>query len=175
MVRKHFTAVKNTNATIPTFSSKPFEGEYKKLIKFVPIGADNTVIIHLELPSQATHLLSHPGHYISHLVGHEGPGSILSVLKNLGWASALMSDGQYKNKDFTLFTTSIDLTEEGLKHVNEIVSIFFAYIQLIKAGGVKQDFYDEVSDLSPSQLTYSCVWLANLRLTSSKSQNPAVL
>lgn len=32
---------------------------------------------------------SQPSRYISHLIGHEGPGSIMSYVKNRGWANSL--------------------------------------------------------------------------------------
>jgi nardilysin len=57
--------------------------------------------------------------YLSCLVGHEGKGSLLSLLKTKGWASALtagVSDGGYeRNTAFYLFDVSITLTEQGLK------------------------------------------------------------
>lgn len=35
-----------------------------------------------------------PGGYISHLVGHEGPGSIMSYAKSKGWANGLLIEGK---------------------------------------------------------------------------------
>ncbi len=32
---------------------------------------------------------SQPSRYISHLIGHEGPGSIMSYIKTKGWANGL--------------------------------------------------------------------------------------
>lgn len=32
---------------------------------------------------------SQPSRYISHLIGHEGPGSIMSFIKSKGWANGL--------------------------------------------------------------------------------------
>jgi len=32
---------------------------------------------------------SQPSRYISHLIGHEGPGSIMSYIKSKGWANSL--------------------------------------------------------------------------------------
>jgi insulysin len=56
---------------------------------------------------------SQPSRYISHLIGHEGPGSIMSYIKNKGWANSL-SAGAYPICPGTpgLFDISIRLTEE---------------------------------------------------------------
>lgn len=56
---------------------------------------------------------SQPSRYISHLVGHEGPGSIMAYIKSKGWANSL-SAGAYPVCPGTpgIFTTQIMLTEE---------------------------------------------------------------
>lgn len=56
---------------------------------------------------------SQPSRYISHLIGHEGPGSIMSYIKMKGWANSL-SAGAYPvcpgSPD--LFDVQIRLTED---------------------------------------------------------------
>lgn len=56
---------------------------------------------------------SQPSRYITHLVGHEGPGSIMSYIKNKGWANSL-SAGAYPICPGTpgIFEIQIRLTEE---------------------------------------------------------------
>ncbi len=56
---------------------------------------------------------SQPSRYISHLIGHEGPGSIMSYIKSKGWANAL-SAGAYPICPGTpgIFDCQIRLTEE---------------------------------------------------------------
>lgn len=39
------------------------------------------VTVTFQLPPLRKHYRTKPDHYISHLVGHEGPGSLLSALK----------------------------------------------------------------------------------------------
>jgi secreted Zn-dependent insulinase-like peptidase len=39
------------------------------------------VTVTFQLPCLRQHYTSKPDHYISHLVGHEGPGSLLAALK----------------------------------------------------------------------------------------------
>ncbi|KAH8805629.1 Metalloenzyme, LuxS/M16 peptidase-like protein [Xylogone sp. PMI_703] len=76
---------------------------------------------------------SQPSRYISHLVGHEGPGSIMSYIKAKGWATSL-SAGGYSICPGTpgMFSVQIRLTEEGLKNYKEVVKVFFQYISLLK-------------------------------------------
>ncbi len=56
--------------------------------------------------------------YISHLVGHEGSGSLLSALKAAGWASAVsagVAEGGYeRNTAAFVFEVSLTLTDACL-------------------------------------------------------------
>lgn len=56
---------------------------------------------------------SQPSRYISHLIGHEGPGSIMSFIKTKGWANSLAA-GAYEICPGTPggFDCQIRLTEE---------------------------------------------------------------
>lgn len=56
---------------------------------------------------------SQPNRYISHLIGHEGPGSIMAYIKSKGWANGL-SAGAYPVCPGSpgIFDVQIRLTEE---------------------------------------------------------------
>lgn len=54
--------------------------------------------------------------YLSHLIGHEGRGSLLSALKSRGWASELSGGVTEQSTAFYLFDIVISLTEAGLAH-----------------------------------------------------------
>ena len=66
-----------------------------------------------------------PGHYLGHLIGHEGPGSLLSFLKAEGWVNSLVGGQRTGVKGFSFFVVNVELTEEGIKHVNNIVTAVF--------------------------------------------------
>jgi len=55
-----------------------------------------------------------PSGYLAHLIGHEGPGSLLSELKRLGWSNSLAAGSDSGAKGYESFAVSVDLTEEGL-------------------------------------------------------------
>lgn len=57
---------------------------------------------------------NHPSRYLSHLIGHEGPGSILAYLKQKGWVIGLSAGAQQICKGAALFLVDIHVTEEGL-------------------------------------------------------------
>ena len=93
---------------------------------------------------------SKPTRLLSHLLGHEGPGSLLSVLRQQQWAQDLCADDVSKsNRQFSIFTVQIDLTELGWKHhVNDIVRLVYAYLLLLRKGdgneGIPEWVYEEL-------------------------------
>lgn len=74
---------------------------------------------------------SHPARYISHLIGHEGPGSILAYIKAKGWANGLGAGGSSLCPGTGLFNINVKLTEDGLQHYKEILKIIFQYIAMV--------------------------------------------
>jgi insulysin len=75
---------------------------------------------------------SHPSRYLSHLLGHEGPGSILAYIKEKGWANGLGAGGSTLCPGSGLFSVNVKLTDEGLKNYKEIAKIIFQYIAMIR-------------------------------------------
>lgn len=71
---------------------------------------------------------SQPSRYVSHLIGHEGPGSIMSYLKSKGWANGL-SAGAYPICPGTpsIFDVQVRLTEEVRR-----ITFTFRFMELTK-------------------------------------------
>ncbi|KAF2465191.1 LuxS/MPP-like metallohydrolase [Lindgomyces ingoldianus] len=76
---------------------------------------------------------SHPSRYLSHLIGHEGPGSILAYIKAKGWANGLGAGGSSMCPGSGLFNINVKLTEDGLTHYKEVTKVIFQYIAMIRA------------------------------------------
>ena len=73
-----------------------------------------------------------PCKIISHLVGHEGDGSILAYLKKKGWALELSAGLQAGGTGFSFFNINVEMTEQGLKNYAQILTIIFQYIEMMK-------------------------------------------
>ena len=91
---------------------------------------------------------SQPSRYISHLVGHEGPGSILAYIKARGWANGLSAGAMAVCPGAAYFTVSIRLTKEGLKQYREVVKVVFEYIAMIKEREPEKWIFDEMKNLA---------------------------
>jgi len=67
----------------------------------------------------------HPSRYLSHLISHEGRGSILSYIKVKGWATGLWAGSLSLYPSNGIFKITVQLTEDGLKQYYEIIKIVF--------------------------------------------------
>ncbi|KAK3987921.1 ubiquitin carboxyl-terminal hydrolase [Cladorrhinum sp. PSN332] len=92
---------------------------------------------------------SQPSRYLSHLIGHEGPGSIMSCIKSKGWANALGA-GPWAICPGTpdVFDVTITLTEEGQKHYKEVVKVVFEYIAMLRESEPLEWIYEEQKGIS---------------------------
>lgn len=91
---------------------------------------------------------SKPGQYLSNLLGHEGEGSLLALLKSRAWANNLSAGMGFSDDIQATFEINIDLSEEGFGHIEEIGSLLFSYIELIREQGVKDVYYEELAQLA---------------------------
>ncbi|KAF2113788.1 Metalloenzyme, LuxS/M16 peptidase-like protein [Lophiotrema nucula] len=97
---------------------------------------------------------SHPSRYLSHLIGHEGPGSIFSLLKSKGWANGLSAGGSPLCPGSGLFVVNVKATEEGLKNYKEMTKIIFQYIAMIREQPPQEWVFDEMSNISQIEFKF---------------------
>lgn len=89
-----------------------------------------------------------PNYYVAHLIGHEGPGSLLSFLKKKGWANSLGSATDAELSDFQTFEVTVELTSKGLAAVDDVVEAVFSYIRMLRIEEIPKYTFDEVLNLS---------------------------
>jgi len=89
--------------------------------------------LYFPAPATQSEYRTKPSHFLSHLVGHEGPGSLLSVLKGLGWATELSAGPGTTLPTESLFCVTIRLTEEGVPAWEGVVDLVFHYFHLVRA------------------------------------------
>ncbi|XP_069609891.1 insulin-degrading enzyme isoform X2 [Ranitomeya imitator] len=146
---KLFAEVENKNVPVPEFTENPFQEQYlQKMYKIVPIKDIRNLYVTFPIPDLQKYYKSNPGHYLGHLIGHEGPGSLLSELKSKGWVNTLVGGQKEGAKGFMFFIINVDLTEEGLLHVDDIIFHMFQYIQKLRTEGPQEWVFQECKDLN---------------------------
>ena len=93
-----------------------------------------------------------PSRYISHLIGHEGPGSILSYIKEKGWAQSLSAGASPVCPGSAFFEIGIRLTPEGLKNYQEVVKTVFQYISMMRENPPFEWMFEEQKNMADVEL-----------------------
>ena len=113
-----------------------------------PVMDTRSLEIHFPFEDEEFMYETQPSRYISHLIGHEGPGSILSYIKGKGWANGLSAGAGPICPDTAFFSITIRLTEEGLKRYQEVIGVVFQYISLLKETPPQKWIMDEIKRMS---------------------------
>ncbi|XP_076308148.1 insulin-degrading enzyme-like [Tachypleus tridentatus] len=141
--------VKNKNVTVPEWLEHPYGPEQLKFqTSVVPIQDIRELHITFPVPDLQQYYKENHVSYLCHLIGHEGPGSLLSELKFRGWATFLEADYENGSKGFSFFIVIMELTEEGIEHTDDIVTLIFQYINMLEKVGPQQWIYEECRDVA---------------------------
>ncbi|OJJ32764.1 hypothetical protein ASPWEDRAFT_52909 [Aspergillus wentii DTO 134E9] len=133
-----------------------------------PVMDTRSMDIYFPFLDEEFHYDTQPSRYISHLIGHEGPGSILAYIKAKGWANALSAGVMPVCPGSAFFTVSVRLTQEGLKQHREVAKVIFEYIAMIKEREPEQWIFDEMKDIADVDFRFKQKSPAS-RFTSSTS------
>ncbi|XP_015116960.1 insulin-degrading enzyme isoform X2 [Diachasma alloeum] len=150
MVVKMFVEVENKGVDAPEWPDHPFnEDHYEHKWYIVPVKDVRTLNMIFPLPELRDHYKSAPAHYVSHLLGHEGDGSLLSVLKRQGWSNSLVAGKRTAARGgVNFFNVIVDLTEEGITHIDDIISLMFQYINMLKTEGPVRWIFEECRQIA---------------------------
>ena len=105
-----------------------------KLREVIPLLESRTLKVQFVTPPVYDPELrkTRPHRVISHLIGHEAPGSLHHLLNEKGYITGLSSGAALDVSDFSLFSVSLSLTPKGMKAKDEILDLVFQWLALIK-------------------------------------------
>ncbi|KAL0946537.1 hypothetical protein HGRIS_012745 [Hohenbuehelia grisea] len=154
---------------LPMFKDHPFGPEERGTLVSVQTIMDfHAVEISFPLEYQAPNWRYKPANLLSHFIGHEGPGSLYSYLKDKGWVTTLSSGPQNLARGFAMFKVTIFLTEEGFKHHRTVSLAAFKYLSLLRSSEIEAWHQRESSILSRTRFRFAekrkpddyAVWIA---------------
>ena len=148
MVSDRFGAVADRSATELTHVPSMFApGTLPLEVRIRPEQELRELTLLFPLPSARAHYAAKPLEYIGGLLGDEGPGSPLSVLKARGWAESLSAGAGLDLYGEDAFQLSLQLTEEGVAHYRDIVALLFRAIARLEEDGVEEWRFSEQTKL----------------------------
>ena len=110
--------------------------------------------LNFDLPSVQAYYAQKPLAYLGHLLGHEGKGSLLSVLKQQGWAESLVAGGRDLENGGAIFQVSVGLTKAGVANRATVRALIFHAIRTIEEKGLQPWRFDEKRLLAQTAFTY---------------------
>ncbi len=148
-VKTIFSPVPNHNREVPTIDVPMYTpGTLPARLYVKPERRQQRLILSFPLPAVREYWRAKPVQYIGHLLGHEGPGSLLAVLKAKGWAQGLSAGLGFNHSSSASMSIDIQLTPAGLEHQDEILALVFADIKLIRDKGIQRWVFDETRQLA---------------------------
>jgi insulysin len=75
----------------------------------------HAIEISFPIDEQTKHWRFKPGGYLANLIGHEGPGSLYSYLKERGWITSLSTGVQDLARGFATFKITLYLSQNGFR------------------------------------------------------------
>uniref|UniRef100_A0A453FP27 Peptidase M16 C-terminal domain-containing protein n=1 Tax=Aegilops tauschii subsp. strangulata TaxID=200361 RepID=A0A453FP27_AEGTS len=147
LVESLFSHVKNTDQRSFKCPSQPLSAEHLQLlVKAIPIIEGDYLKISWPVTPNIQFYKEGPCRYLSHLIGHEGEGSIFHIIKELGWAMDLVAGAGSDSNEYSFFSVGMRLTDAGHDHMEDIIGLVFKYIHLLKEDGIHEWIFDEVTD-----------------------------
>ena len=158
MVAQTFADIPNKDVLAPEDAWKgiipPYNGaslipSFGHVVKVVPVQDLRQVslswpIVYKDDQERTNSLLTKQANYVGQLLGHEGPGSLLSYLKRQGWANSVGAATSAELSDYECFLVSVSLTVSGLSAIDKVVEATYSYLKMIKEQVIPKYVFGEV-------------------------------
>ena len=144
-VLEKFTAIQNNEKELFRHKVIPFDNtNLAKLVRLVPVKDQDFLLFQWMIPDTEKYYKSDPLKYLTHLLGHEGPNSLFSMLKVEGLAVSLTAGPAEEMHLFAFMEVRIRLTKKGLREWERVANCVFVYLNMLKEKGVQKWIFEEL-------------------------------
>ena len=151
-----FSEVNDSDAQVLQATQPLFEeGVIPALLQIKTLKNNPTLGFKFPVPSLTAHWRESPEGYISHILGHEGEGSLLSQLRAKGWADGLFASSSDIGLTTHTLEVSISLTPKGYQEWEQIGAYVFQYIREVRNRGINEWRFNEIQTTSEIGFRYS--------------------
>ena len=153
LATKYFAKIKNNNIDRPLTSATSYrKQDLGKNIYIRSRVKSPQLAIEFPVDNNSSLWRSKPNEYIEMLLNSQEPNSLMSFLNEEGLveSGSASIDPLLWGADGSVFI-SYTLTDKGLNNKNIIIENTFRYIDLIRANGIKKEFFDELAGINQIQ------------------------
>ncbi|CAG9861965.1 unnamed protein product [Phyllotreta striolata] len=153
-----FTAVPNNGLPKLDFecSGDVFDTPaFNRIYYMKPIDEQIELCLTWRIPNLYEKYKTKTQYYFQYILGDEGTGSLLSYLKKRVWATSLYSFGE-DNSIYTSLGVIVQLTEEGCRHVFDIIEAIFSYAKLVRDAGPVEYIHEDIKTVRDASFRFSC-------------------
>lgn len=148
-VRVKFSPIPRRTVAKPASTPPLFApGTLPRKLVYRTVRNRRELVYNFPVPALDPYFREKPGAYVANLLGHEGVGSLHARLEARGWVEELSAGAVRYDADNALITVSIQLSDEGWKHQDDITRALFDYIALIRSSGLDEWRYQEQAEIS---------------------------
>ena len=130
-----------------------------QLCHIIPIEQVQELRLRWFFPPQQKHFRTKPMHYLSWLVGHEGSGSLLSLLKKehlaLSVCAECSTSGFTDCSLYSIFMVQISLTDKGVAEYEKVIDFVFQYVQMLRTAGPMKRIFEEIQQIEEIDFAYA--------------------
>ncbi len=148
-VTKMFAAVPNKDVQVPSLADPPaFDASnMSRFYKMLPLKDKDVLCFTWILPYAGKEWKTKPLHYLSHLYGHEGEGSLLSYLISEGLALELGAGPEHEMNAFSSFDVQVTLTKKGLAEYKRVIEAVGFYTKMLTESGPVDYIFNETMEV----------------------------
>mgnify|MGYP001411845356 FL=1 len=156
LARKYFSNINNIKKDRIKYPLNYLEEKNTlRLLKVEPVKDVKRLVLEFPTPSFYKYYESKPEQLIARLIGYEGEGSLQNLLRSKGLAMGVGAWGQNNTEDYGSLNLWVELTSEGFQNYEEVLSICFSYIELLKNAGYQSFIFDEAKILAELEEKYA--------------------
>ncbi|MCH8499541.1 MAG: insulinase family protein [Marinobacter sp.] len=149
MVRPRFTAIENRNLAPLAHDQALFDtAQLPRLLEIQTLREVHQLNLSFPIPSQRPYYRDKPLYYLASILGNEGPGSLLDVMKQMGWVESLSAGQGLEAGEQTTFEISLALTPQGFDNWQAITAMIFKQIDTLRQDGITETRFAEKQQLA---------------------------
>ena len=154
-VRTKFALVSNRNLPAPSHGTNIWSDAELKTHYFVkPVKDIQELELTFPFPDQQPLHTSKPGVYLSHLLGHEGEGSLYAYLKKKGWLQSLYASPDHITTGIDFFKINMELTPEGVLNYESIIEAIFQYLHILTSNQPEEWIWREIQTMAEAAFRF---------------------